>query len=789
MCKFIKKDGTQCGLKKDQEYCHIASHKAAVLAANVTVIEVEPELINISDKDVDTTIVYTPTMSPSIVEEVASNSVEAVLMGAEDHDIKMEPVEAKPDHTWTLTVKLNPYTPGDVILSIFDEITFNVRKSGIDCLQMESKQKNPKGYVCRIIFKYLEDGKASEYFRVAFKSFEDREQFEVCLNGSPDTEKLRDHLVNGHSLNPYIGEMKPEDIIDKKLYELVSLAKPSWIIENCWQLAGMLHKMPYTDAYLMMKTYIAIMMTAAGNSFDIPQCVNDFRSWETRDYPPSLNLTKIKQIVGGSNTEGYKAWKAKHELDAQSEKSEKSSKSNDEPKLTASQKLKVKLIDIAKDKYRRDFETGAVYERVLEYYYIRKYESPELFLNDIFGEDESFHMATKNDYEQLTHFIKKVAHPSFPFMAIDYNYIGFANGVYDLSRAEFIKADDVKPGVQVRKMINVDFVLEGAPLLDAYMNFQFKNPEEAEFVYFAIGRMMTRLDDNFQFMVMLIGQGGCGKSLLINLARYSYAHDQYGILSNSQQETFGLAEVATKQALFCDDMPRDIAKKLPKSDFLSMGSRGTVNCPIKGKQKSIAVHDWNIPTMINSNILPNYCDEENEVVRRIVVLPFENVVPTAERDVMLQSKIIANEYPEFLHRCRSAYIKYKELYGNVDVESFMPPLMLDQRAILSDALNDSYRFASSWLEPGTDKDSISRGEMNEHFKNFLIQQFGNTNPGRKKLSPQSVERAIKGCKFDRLNICKHCKEIHKKGCCDKYDRTARTKKEKYLNVRIKPDSE
>ncbi|EEY67405.1 uncharacterized protein PITG_04436 [Phytophthora infestans T30-4] len=235
-------------------------------------------------------------------------------------------------------------------------------------------------------------------------------------------------------------------------------------------------------------------------------------------------------------------------------------------------------------------------------------------------------------------------------MALDHNYIGFSNGVYDLSTAKFINATDVPKGIQVRKYINQRFEHTETPLFDKYFSFQFTEEEDREFIYFLIGRCLTVLDDKFDFMLMIHGQGGSGKSLLANLVKFAFGQDQIGLLSNSMQEKFGLSEFATKQIVCCDDMPHNIAKTLPRSDFLSMMTRGSISCPVKGKG-SIEVLDWNIPTLINSNHMPNYKDEAGEIVRRLMIVEFGKQVPDDEVDVELEQKIKDQEFATFLHRC------------------------------------------------------------------------------------------------------------------------------------------
>ncbi|GMF20365.1 unnamed protein product [Phytophthora lilii] len=76
-------------------------------------------------------------------------------------------------------------------------------------------------------------------------------------------------------------------------------------------------------------------------------------------------------------------------------------------------------------------------------------------------------MCKSQDHQQLLYYIKNIISPNFEFIKLDYNYIGFKNGIYDLSNATFILTADI-----------------------------FDN-ETIEFIYFIIGRLMTKLNDEF----------------------------------------------------------------------------------------------------------------------------------------------------------------------------------------------------------------------------------------------------------------------------------------------------
>ncbi|GMF35748.1 unnamed protein product [Phytophthora lilii] len=538
-------------------------------------------------------------------------------------------------------------------------------------------------------------------------------------------------------------------LYDQRLYKLCCMMKRSWFSDNnnTWNLAGVLYRKQHVDLGLMRKTYLCILYSMT-DRFDQAAALKVFNDWETSKYYPKLTESQIKSIVGGTDPDGYKEWKAEYEPQEVKEKKE------GKEKKTPLDILKEKLIDFVKDKYKREFQSGAIYENMLPYYYVRKYDDPATFLNVVFATEPLFHMCKSQDHQQLLYFIKNIINPNFEFIKLDYNYIGFKNGIYDLSNATFILTADIVENIQVRTYIDSEFEIDNdyAPLLDQYLKFQFDD-ETIEFIYFMIGRLMTKLNDKFDFMV--------------------------GILSNSHQEQFGLSEYAKKQILCCDDM-NNLAKTLPKADFLSMGTRGSVQCPVKGKG-SIPVHDWDIPTIINSNKLPNYKDESGEVVRRFMVANFEKIIPEESRNTNLENEIKTQEFGVFLHRCRSTYLKFCSKYKNKGVETFCPVSFIDNRNLLRMATNNTYQFISEKCkyEEGA---SITVPQLNKAMKAYIREKYEMKQIPKDTINISNIMLVDNRYVENKLNICKSCRREHKKGCCDKYDRLNRSKSHVIQNI-------
>ncbi|DBA02164.1 TPA: LOW QUALITY PROTEIN: hypothetical protein N0F65_004799 [Lagenidium giganteum] len=431
-------------------------------------------------------------------------------------------------------------------------------------------------------------------------------------------------------------------------------------------------------------------------------------------------------IISINKRKLFATWRcAKADTAVKSKLFYKRESSDSRPKKSQLDLLKDDLFDIVCDKYKRGMEPK------LEYYYTRKYDDPKVFLNEIFYNSKIYHSCTKKTFDELIHFIKNMAHPEFEFIKLDYDYIGFRNGVYELSTAKYIPTEALSQNIQVRKYIDQDFEIKETPYLDGYLRYQFEE-DDIDFIYFMVGRLLTKLNDKFDFMVMLYGEGGSGKSLLMNLVKFAFGASQVGILSNSFQDKFGLSELAVKRMVCCDDMPHNMAKTLARSDFLSMMTRGSLSCPVKGKG-SIEVHDWDIPSLWNSNHLPNYTDHSGEIARRIMILNFEKSVSKDEKNTNLELDIINNEYATFLHRCRSKYLEYSNKYSGKGVETFCPRFAKEQLAYDENAI-------------------ISKSDMTKAYKQYIKERYNLKQASKDSLNTHNIELADERFEYIEENI-------------------------------------
>jgi phage/plasmid-associated DNA primase len=227
-------------------------------------------------------------------------------------------------------------------------------------------------------------------------------------------------------------------------------------------------------------------------------------------------------------------------------------------------------------------------------------------------------------------------------------------------------------------------------------------------------------------------------------------------------------------------MPSNIAKTLPKSDFLSMGTRGQVSCPVKGKG-SIEVPDWNIPTIMNSNRLPNYKDESGEVVRRFMIINFEKVIEKDDRNTELETQIKEREIGVFLHRCRSTYLEFCEKYKGKGVDTFCPPIFLENRNLLRMATNNTYQFISERCKY-QEGSYLTVPQLNKAMKEYIKDRYEMKQMPKDTINITNIMLVDSRFVAKKLNICKSCRQNHKTSCCDSYSRTNKSSSHVIQNI-------
>lgn len=427
------------------------------------------------------------------------------------------------------------------------------------------------------------------------------------------------------------------------------------------------------------------------------------------------------------------------------------------------QDLVKNLLKVSKEyNYKREKYTGVVYKQVKPYAYIKHLE-PMDFLNEMFLIDHDF-KSNVNNMDNMIKFMKQYDDPNFPFIKYDKDYIGFSNGVLNVITCEFTDIPD--SSLVVNKYFDLEFnETTDTPLFDKILDYQF-NSETRDFIYMCLGRMFG-IRDNYGFMLYLLGEPGCGKSLIIDIL--SECFNNVGAIGNSFEEKFGLSFLYDRDIIVCDDLPKNISKIFPQQTFQTCVTGGKIPVAVKGGNGFTV--DWNVPMLWAGNWFPDYIDK-GQISRRMFVANFEkNVV---DPDPTLKSRILSTELPQFIYKSLLYYKKLTNYNGKKDIWSLCPEYFLDQQQDLKIERNPLYKFL---LENTKYKEGniILLEDIRNNFNRWLGKNV-------KSLDNGTFFQVNKEYIIEQMVTCKHCSNKHIKDCCVLYNRTQRSTKKTIKNI-------
>lgn len=428
---------------------------------------------------------------------------------------------------------------------------------------------------------------------------------------------------------------------------------------------------------------------------------------------------------------------------------------------TIYQQLVRELVDICEEqKYKREKLTGVVYKQVKPYAYVR-YKGPMDFLNEIFYGDADFKSHVAN-MDNLIKYMKQYDDPRFAFIEYNKDYIGFRNGVLNVETCEFTKDSNVI----VKKYIDEEFKgSESTPLMDKILDYQFSE-DVRDFIYACLGRMFG-IRDNFGFMLYLLGEAGCGKSLIIDVI--SKCFNDVGAIGDSYETKYGLSYLHDKDIVVCDDLPKDIHKIFPQQTFQTIITGGQV--PSAVKNGDAIMIEWKTPLLFAGNWLPSYLDK-GQVSRRLLVANFEKNV--YEPDVTLKDRIIREELPALIYKCVKYYKRMREENVGRGIWQICPEYFREQQEELRKERNPLYKFLveNTMYKEGN---IVRLEEIKIQFGSWLGKKVN-------KLDNGTFGQVNKEYMVESKMICKSCEREHKKNCCEDYKRINRTSTKIIRNI-------
>jgi hypothetical protein len=411
------------------------------------------------------------------------------------------------------------------------------------------------------------------------------------------------------------------------------------------------------------------------------------------------------------------------------------------------------------------------------------------YVNEVLQGDPIYTSNPKR-FDEAIKYMTNYRDAEMPKYEPDRDLMSFANGVLELASGSFTEyaGMDGKAPIALRVArhhIHQQYTgSTDTPLLDKVLGAQFET-EVAQLLCALFGRSLFRIGqlDGWQVMPYLVGLGGTGKSLLLNLLQHMFAPGAVGNLAAKREEVFGMANLVDKEIVMGRDMPAKLSGSLPQELMQAMTAGEGMEVPRKG-QVALNV-TWVAPVVLASNHMPDYINTGNNVGRRLVTLRFDHVVGMPQDD--LQKTILETELPNIVSRCLFSYAALRERVKETGgFWKAVPPVILEWQSKLAAATNKLHEFLA--MEDDERGLKIERMEGNVtwllDFKSAFEARMG---PGSFTADPATFH-AFGYRVSDRLeHVCKSCKNIARArggGCCDAYDSAQRTKKNVVYDMRV-----
>lgn len=275
---------------------------------------------------------------------------------------------------------------------------------------------------------------------------------------------------------------------------------------------------------------------------------------------------------------------------------------------------------------------------------------------------------------------------------------------------------------------------------------------------------MFKIRDQLQYMLLLLGEAGTGKSVIIDVV--SACFNNIGVVNESYEQKYGIAYLASKDIIVSDDLPQDIHKYFPKETFKSMVSNGSLSSAVKNSD-AITIDKWSVPILFSSNYVPQWRDK-GDISRRILCANFENTV--LHTDTSIKNNILSYELPAFIYKSLLAYQQFINNSSSSSIWDLCPEYFLDQQQELKEERNPLFKFIINYTEYQPES-YLTIEEIKERFSSWLNTRVG-------KLDNGTFTQVDKRFIIESAKLCKSCLVLHIKGCCEKYSRNNRTTKKK-----------
>lgn len=280
----------------------------------------------------------------------------------------------------------------------------------------------------------------------------------------------------------------------------------------------------------------------------------------------------------------------------------------------------------------------------------------------------------------------------FPELQVNRHWFAFAEGIYNCDDQQFYPYDEthllpqkdkasqacinlfenVKFNVELMKddVDSLEKIMDvPTPVFDSIFKHQKMERDVIKWVYVLFGRMFYELHmwDKWQVVAFVKGLAGTGKSTLGNLLLRIFPQEFVGNLSSNVEKQFGLEALVDRLIWICFEVKSDFQLKL--SELQSMISGELVQVARKFKGPSTV--RWNSPGMMFGNEVPPWKDVAGALMRRFVLLMFDQKVDENLVNSNLLDELCA-ELGTIIPKVTMMYRRVAYEGGSKDLWHFLP---------------------------------------------------------------------------------------------------------------------